>query len=158
MENTLENKARFFALYWGQTIIEDNFWMPNEFSTVGYKYQLCQDAGSHIGGLLNKHLVLKKLSSISDEDVIEYAINIQNIKIDSEIIEVENHEDCVLFKIVHEGTSYRTAYQVWHYDTRPHKLPQKDVDFIRSKGYALPWMGLSVEQLINYGWIKLKSE
>lgn len=30
------------------------------------------------------------------------------------------------------------------------------IDYIRSKGYALPWMGLSVEQQIEYGWIKLK--
>ena len=24
-------------------------------------------------------------------------------------------------------------------------------DYLRSKGYALPWMGLSVEKLIEYG-------
>lgn len=34
----------------------------------------------------------------------------------------------------------------------------KVTDYIRSKGYALPWMGLSVETLESYGWIKLKSE
>lgn len=31
------------------------------------------------------------------------------------------------------------------------------VDFLRSKGYVLPWMGLSVEQLVEFGWIKLKT-
>ena len=30
------------------------------------------------------------------------------------------------------------------------------VDYLRSKGYALPWMDLSVEDLVKYGWIKLK--
>lgn len=29
-------------------------------------------------------------------------------------------------------------------------------DYLRSKGYALPWMGLSVEELVIYGWVKLK--
>lgn len=29
-------------------------------------------------------------------------------------------------------------------------------DYLRSKGYALPWMGLSVEKLVEYGWVKLK--
>lgn len=28
-------------------------------------------------------------------------------------------------------------------------------DYLRSKGYALPWMGLSVEKLQEYGWIKI---
>ena len=30
-----------------------------------------------------------------------------------------------------------------------------DVDYLRSKGYALPWMGLSVDEMIEVGWIKL---
>jgi hypothetical protein len=31
----------------------------------------------------------------------------------------------------------------------------KSHQYLVSKGYALPYMGLSVEQLIEYGWIKL---
>ena len=30
------------------------------------------------------------------------------------------------------------------------------VDYLRSKGYAIPYLDLSVEDLIEYGWIKLK--
>lgn len=30
------------------------------------------------------------------------------------------------------------------------------VDYLRSKGYALPFHNLSVDELISYGWIKLK--
>jgi hypothetical protein len=30
-------------------------------------------------------------------------------------------------------------------------------DYLRSKGYALAFHDLSVEDLINYGWIKLKT-
>lgn len=30
------------------------------------------------------------------------------------------------------------------------------VDFLRSKGYAVPYMGISVEEQIQYGWIKIK--
>ena len=29
-------------------------------------------------------------------------------------------------------------------------------DYLRSKGYALPWMDLLVEDLVEYGWVKLK--
>ena len=28
------------------------------------------------------------------------------------------------------------------------------VDYLRSKGYALPWLGLSVPDLIQAGWVK----
>ena len=31
-------------------------------------------------------------------------------------------------------------------------------DYLRTKCYALPWMDLSVEDLIEYGWVKLKEE
>ncbi len=32
------------------------------------------------------------------------------------------------------------------------------VDYLRLQGYAILYMDLSVEQMIEYGWIKLKSE
>ena len=32
-----------------------------------------------------------------------------------------------------------------------------NIDYLRSKGYALPWLGLSVEEMIEAGWIKIKS-
>ena len=35
-------------------------------------------------------------------------------------------------------------------------IEQYEIDYLRSKGYALPYMDLSVEDLISYGWIKLK--
>ena len=31
-------------------------------------------------------------------------------------------------------------------------------DYLRSCGYALPYMGLSVEEMIEAGWIKLKAK
>lgn len=32
-----------------------------------------------------------------------------------------------------------------------------NIDELRGLGYAMPWMGLSVEKLIEYGWVKLKT-
>lgn len=31
-------------------------------------------------------------------------------------------------------------------------------DYLRSKGYAVPWMGLSVYKQVEYGWVKLKDD
>lgn len=36
-------------------------------------------------------------------------------------------------------------------------LEQFELDHLRSKGYALPWLGISVEEQIKRGWIKLKA-
>ena len=32
----------------------------------------------------------------------------------------------------------------------------RNIDQLRSLGFALPWMDLSVKDLIEYGWVKLK--
>lgn len=51
------------------------------------------------------------------------------------------------------------------YGFQPHKpkeklvaehLNQIQTDYLRSKGYALPWMGLSVQGMVDAGWILLK--
>lgn len=40
-------------------------------------------------------------------------------------------------------------------ETHLRNFNQKQVDYLRSKGYALPFHGLSVSDLENYGWIKI---
>lgn len=81
------------------------------------------------------HLELKPLSQISDEDASKVCdlifitnnnLNIQQIKQIVILIESNNWNNYKIF------------------------------DYLRSKGYALPWMDLSVEDLVEYGWIKLK--
>src|SRR5690606_15494725 len=38
-----------------------------------------------------------------------------------------------------------------------YRLTSINVDRLRLKGYALPWMGISVEEQITRGWVKLKT-
>ena len=70
---------------------------------------------------------LKPLSSISDEDA-------EFIDLQSEDYNEDGWFDG-------EGIFYYWA--------------SFDVDYLRSKGYALPWMGLSVEEMVQADWIKL---
>jgi hypothetical protein len=78
------------------------------------------------------HLTLKPLSSITDEDAIEVA-KISNIP--------------------NEWAFYKKAYQSGYYCTDMITL---DVaDYLRSKGYILPFMNISVEEMIEAGWVKL---
>ena len=116
--NTLENKAKFFAQYWGQEIVR---------TSAGHKHNVCQYINlSHE----SFYLSLKPLSSITDEDF--------DISYDG------------VMKVLDEDTGLEPdAIMVDHIAA---------IDYLRSKGYALPWNGISVEQQIEYGWIKLQTD
>ena len=107
-----QEKARFFALYYGQKV-----WC-NPFSECqiirGVDLFSIED---------NEYLNLVSLEYLSNKD----ANDIDYFNKD-EAIEDFNYE------------GLRCSYSA---------------DILRSRGYALPYMGLSVEKLIEYGWIKL---
>src|SRR5690606_7634120 len=109
MENTLGNKYKFFALYWGL-----------EFTGSDYYDEYMPDTWSEFPKYVDKqYLILKPLSSISDED-----------------------KECLdaLQASSFDEYGYWFGMGVVHY-YQPH-----EVDYLRSRGYALPWMGLSVEE------------
>jgi hypothetical protein len=134
LENTLENKERFFAIYWGQTIVSDGL-EEGEKCTV----QFALSEGIHREGWLE----LKPLSAITDEDAVEVA------KIILKGIEVSSNFNYALHGRLFISDLTNQSYK----DSVMHV-----VDHLRSKGYALPYMGLSVEEQISYGWVKLKTE
>ena len=126
MKNTLENKAKFFAQYWGQNILR---YEPD----LGY-HRIVNDY--KIGNADEFVAELKPLSQITDEDEKELsAMNF--ISGDRDLIKsgVDFASDCISF---------------WEWE--------EGISFLRSKGYALPYMGISVEQQIEWGWIKLKQQ
>lgn len=118
-----ENKAKFFALYWGQEVLSD---------------------GGHLGGCVgdceeDMFLLLKHLSSISDEDAIELGYSTCDDPLNPNY-----------------GMSASGCFlDDW---TQREEMLMSDSDYLRSKGYALPWMGLSVEEMVEAGWIKLIDE
>lgn len=124
-ENTLENKAKFFAQYWGQKVFKE---------TKFHNSPLCNINSTFIDGAKDWHLELKPLSKICDEEALILSKMRYSFE---EYINLENGK-CMVS--CHENQKY---------------LIQIQVDFLRSKGYALPYMDLSVEDLIEYGWIKL---
>lgn len=109
-QNTLENKARFFAQYWGQKII----CFPHNKNPIRYDNPNKLLAGKFER---NAYLELKPLSQISDED----AINL--------------------------GYGYASHLK---------SNLDRNIDQLRNLGFAVPYMDLSVEDLVEYGWIKLK--
>lgn len=172
MENTLTNKARFFAQYWWQKLFVIN---GNNEDTYNNWRTEDLDKG---------YMLLTPLSDITDEDAIKCAQLAHDRKSDfkvdrrndiihvtyfNESIKAEYHV-CINFRYatincnlhfkkdgndeaesfkVNIGEVQMSAYRVVGYI--------QIVDFLRSKSYAIPYMGLSVEKLIEYGWVKLKT-
>ena len=129
MENTLENKAKFFAQYWDQDVIQVD--MPEWSGNTRFVDALTMESD----GFKHFSILLKKANNINKEEALLLSKMRYTLQ---EYINVENGK-CMVS--CHEN-------QI--------SLIQTQVDFLRSKGYALPWMGLSVKQLEEYGWIKLK--
>lgn len=154
MENTLENKAKYFALYWGQSILRfpivdeqsphakpANVEIPSWALYKEYNYWSVQ----------NGYLELKSLLSITNEDVMEvakiyYSYNQYAYSDHNEYIEDITKEGRDIIQRLINGTLASHSMLIL----------SNILDYLRSKGYALPWMGLSVEQQIEFGWVKLK--
>lgn len=171
MENTLENKEKFFAQYWGQPCS----------GIVGLKNKLIgvEIPLNNIGWL-----ELKPLSSITDEDLIHVArlahqMETKTFKVErkSDIFYCTSEPDKVgIYYFISMMPKYATVCSTMNFLKNKEdkfesftvnigKINQSSarpipyiiiVDYLRSKGYALPYMGLSVEKLIEYGWVKIK--
>lgn len=124
MENTIENKAKFFAQYFDQYVHCNNRIPDEPFWVTGVTMQELSE---------NDFIRLTSLSDITDEDAAEL-----------DFFGALNFKSCVesygLQKVINQ--------HITHYG----------IDYLRSCGYALPWMGVSVEEQEKRGWIKLKTK
>jgi len=185
MENILENKVRFMSahMYCANIYIEfenspqHNYGQrltPTVLGHVEFGRQLF--FGGTYPNVERAYLMLKPLSQISDEDAIEvakiiepyFAINNKGlgrdfkIKVnrDSKVIRVTkaDFKVSIAHSYVHDDT---VNIMTWQGVKETRLYPTTFLhafDYLRSHGYALPFMGLSVEELINRGWVKLKEK
>lgn len=98
-----------------------------------YKLTYAWRQDVEVSGLASGFLRLTPLSQITDEDAKMCSNYFPRRKGDSW---VNSYKEKFLVKQAEEIT--------------------KASDYLRSKGYAVPWMGLSVDDLVSYGWVKLK--
>lgn len=119
-------KSRFFAQYWGTKTLY-----------VGGVGKV--EVGN--GGWNLKHpdffLQLKPLSKITDEDAKEIIRIEKFIGVFEDII----IEDTFLELLIDIKKGICNRFSV--------------IDYLRSKGYAVPFMEYSVDDLISFGWVQL---
>jgi len=174
MENNTHNKALFFALYYGQSIMTD---------AVNFNIIVNHDLNWQHNSF---YLELTPLSDITDEDAIQVARLTHQIP--EKQFNVKRKDDIIYIDT--EFNKYGIQYfvsMIYKYGTVCARMNFKErdgktfdsntvnigqvnmdskqpipyiaiVDYLRSKGYALPYMDLSVDDLVNYGWVKLKTK
>lgn len=120
-------KCRFFAQYWGQKVMKKNIEGLENFYS---------EPDGFIRGMTKESplfLELKAISKISDEDA-EHIMQLEAF-IDGFL------SDDFLEFLIDLKKGICNKFEV--------------VDFLRSKGYAVPFMGYSVEDLVEMGWVRL---
>lgn len=126
-----DDKAKFFAQYWGQKVQKylerKDIWKINE--------------GFH-ARIHESYLELTPLSEITDEHAIDVADILEGFGVWVGAVEYIN----VGIKYIEGCENHMSGAH------------SKIVDYLRSKGYALPWLNYSVEKQIELGWIKLKEQ
>lgn len=139
IENTIENKKKFMSLYVGQPVYSRDRYPGGE------NFKMCSFFRDDVE---ETHVLLKSLSSssITDEDAIELVKIHGYIK--NQLTE-ENGRS--LINSIIKGTDIPFFY------VKKEKFGHM-IDYLRSRGYALPYMGASVGTMIEWGWIKLKED
>ncbi|WP_336092561.1 hypothetical protein [Leeuwenhoekiella sp. CH_XMU1409-2] len=136
MENNLKNKAKFFSQYWDQKVLTGiPVDKPSTFRRLNH--QNIQK------GIMYSFLELRSLSNINNEDIKELAI----------ILCVDWEESKEFTRLLSAG--YKRIYDLLG-DPISYGEFVFAIDYLRSKGYALLYNGLSVEDQIEYRWIKIK--
>lgn len=129
MENTIENKEKFFGLYLGQQIAKETKY-PNS-PTINVTSVIVMEL------VADYHLELKPLSEISDEDVAKLS-EFVSLKFSSV------YTDKYVISRIKESLS------------EDESLPRIVSDKLRELGYLIGFHSLTPDQIIEYGWVKIK--
>ena len=133
MENTTENKLKFFAQYFGQRVLKNK--NLNEPFNKDVVYDMLFDS------YVNKHIdffyiELRSIDSITDDECVE----LYDLLFDFPSAETHVFAKICKIKFLIENEDYS----------------QTLTDFLRSKGFLVPFLNLTTDQILEFGWAKIK--
>lgn len=140
----LDFRNRFFAQYWGT----ETFCGGDNHITSKVEWYTISDKSYS-----NPRLHLKSIADITNEEAIEF------IRLGSEVFKncqiTKKHSLGLSFSFEYE-TSKRRRTSCYHINyISSESLNTKQIDYLRYKGYATPFMGHSIEDLIALEYIRL---
>lgn len=144
---TQEEKEQYFAAHWLQRVLVINAGYNNLYHINHQWISVLQD---------ESHLELTSLADITDEDAIEvakiYKSNVRGYGL-------LGAAGVVKEEFLRAGKEFckRLDGNFWN-DFANILNMLAAFDFLRSKGYALPWRRYTVEHLISLGWLKLRQK
>jgi len=134
IQNTLEWKARFVALYFGQSVMTHG--------GIDYTIPVGMILGPEMWNDIRRHhLELRSIESLTDEELQQFQ-NIRNVAPSDFFqlpasITMATLRKCTI-QDMEKGTTWASV-----------------ADYLRSIGICIPFMGASVEQLEEWGWVKI---
>lgn len=143
IDDTRINKAIFIAQYWLQPVLSNVNW--NE-RVVKVDFHLKDCYSPYRDDANDYFLLLTSLSNVNKKDAIEVA----------KILDPEckhGKPERIL------GVNFNSYFDI--NETAGDIPPVRFLyafRYLRSKGYAIPFMGLNIEEQIKRGWIKLKQK
>lgn len=140
LENTPLNKAKFFNLYFDQFVMKER-------SKRGVSTESSHSIGYMSDRFRKVWLELTPLSQITDKH-LEVVADIIGYKDEEYFQRNFGHSRLEHVKMMLTKGNHLTMTD---FDKVQHVC-----DFLRSKRYAVSWMGEPVETFISWGWITLK--
>jgi hypothetical protein len=137
MTNTIENKRRFMYLYEGQNTLryQDN---ATDY-IMNWELDKFNNEPNNKCKIDTAYLELKSLSDISDDDLLWLGRNANDYP-------NSNYKDDLNY----------CKDLVRRYLSRPPMMNYECVDYLRSRGYLLPFEDLTIEQILAYKWAVIK--
>lgn len=179
MENTREEALKFFGTHLNASagckggVFHTNRHSEGKDGKLIMSASILADIHERTYSYSDFYLKLTSLSDITDEDAIEVAkmaLGYSKLPQQINISETVNRKIGFGFSFWLNGESeyqidlgnfYNPKLFCLNRHTSPSEYLHnalKISDYLRSRGYALPWMGVSVEEQIKRGWIKLKTK
>lgn len=139
MKQSLQDKAAFFAQYWGQKIRK---WdgMPSYTGLVSSTYMTKYATNGC-------YLELIPISSITDEDAIEVAKMIFS----NTALHTPDRGKWYVRVMIESKKEHHGLY--WSFEK-----VCNTVDYLRSREYLLPFRQYTTQQLLDMGWAKIKTK
>ena len=130
---TLQNKERFFAQHWDQEVLKHGGLTHPAPINTSFMSSIVIDS---TGRIIDSYLELKPLFSITDEDamsVVRMCIGYENYS--GGFLDTDSAE--AIMDWLNENAYWDEYIQI--------------IDYLRSKKYAIPWNGITVEEMVEAG-------